>query len=663
MRNIFLIAALAISALAHGQTGTIIHGAGDPRNQSPIPSCTFSKFYIDDTTGTTYSASGSPCVWAPAGGASSVAAGSGASWGACFGDSVAVGTGASVQYKSYCSLLSNDFPASSFTNLGEGGTLMANVANKILANTPRVNNVNLPLPAMFVEGGINDAFLNGSVAGATNNYSLELNAAIAAEEIPVSLQVMASTATPTGSWAADSGSVPLHSSWAGTAMKSTTNGSTLTFTGNTGTGTKVGLTWMAFVVADTGTFTVTVNGSSVNNTCTGTTTFNAFGCNGIAVNPTTAITATIMRQDFTVTPGAYTVVVTVSSATNASNPVTILDTDSYPTSKANQPYFLMSGVIYENGDAASAATAAMNSTGSSVIAAMLANNLNVTFVDVRGGTPGVNSSTDMATQANNQSACLSSAGSAPLHPNDCGHYHYAQTFENAASAAGLKLFSPQSGGRSTVIPYGLTVEGSVALVNPSPSSTANFPTVSSGANANAAYLTNFWNTNVLSAVPSSSVFSPGIAFWNTTGHVSGFSFSRHPTRALFPTTAWTDAAFNVMICPANPATPAACTEALYIDSVGVHNNIGTVIPSASTIAPVNAIFHVSGTTTINVMTAPATCTTATGQGCQLTVIPDGIFATATGGGAGGFALATTAVVNKAINFVYDQATTLWYPSY
>jgi hypothetical protein len=46
-------------------------------------------------------------------------------------------------------------------------------------------------------------------------------------------------------------------------------------------------------------------------------------------------------------------------------------------------------------------------------------------------------------------------------------------------------------------------------------------------------------------------------------------------------------------------------------------------------------------------------------GC-LVLIPDGAWTTAT---TGNIALASTAVVSKAITMCYDNGTTKWYPSY
>lgn len=85
----------------------------------------------------------------------------------------------------------------------------------------------------------------------------------------------------------------------------------------------------------------------------------------------------------------------------------------------------------------------------------------------------------------------------------------------------------------------------------------------------------------------------------------------------------------------------------------------SVVASASTIAPTTPFFHVSGTTTISTITPPAFCV-ASGTMCKLTLIPNGLWSTTTGGN---IAIASTAVVSKALIMTYDPATTTWYPSY
>ena len=81
------------------------------------------------------------------------------------------------------------------------------------------------------------------------------------------------------------------------------------------------------------------------------------------------------------------------------------------------------------------------------------------------------------------------------------------------------------------------------------------------------------------------------------------------------------------------------------------------IASATTIAPTKPITFISGTTAIVTITAPSPISLGGGS---IVLIPTGIFTWTT---AGNIALAGTAVVNKALTFVYDVTTTKWYPSY
>ena len=81
------------------------------------------------------------------------------------------------------------------------------------------------------------------------------------------------------------------------------------------------------------------------------------------------------------------------------------------------------------------------------------------------------------------------------------------------------------------------------------------------------------------------------------------------------------------------------------------------IASAATIAPAKNITFISGVAAIDTITAPSPISTGGGT---ITLIPTGIFTTTT---AGNIALASTAVVSKALTMTYDVTTAKWYPSY
>lgn len=85
--------------------------------------------------------------------------------------------------------------------------------------------------------------------------------------------------------------------------------------------------------------------------------------------------------------------------------------------------------------------------------------------------------------------------------------------------------------------------------------------------------------------------------------------------------------------------------------------VAPTIASAATIAPTASITFVSGTEAIATITVPSQVSSTGGS---IILIPTGVWTTTT---AGNIALATTAVVSKALQMTYDATTTKWYPSY
>jgi hypothetical protein len=83
--------------------------------------------------------------------------------------------------------------------------------------------------------------------------------------------------------------------------------------------------------------------------------------------------------------------------------------------------------------------------------------------------------------------------------------------------------------------------------------------------------------------------------------------------------------------------------------------VGAAIASAATIAPTSVIHHVTGTTAVVNITVPYTNFAG-----QVILIPDGAFTTTN---AGNIAIASTAVVSKALIMTYDPVQAKWYPSY
>ncbi len=92
---------------------------------------------------------------------------------------------------------------------------------------------------------------------------------------------------------------------------------------------------------------------------------------------------------------------------------------------------------------------------------------------------------------------------------------------------------------------------------------------------------------------------------------------------------------------------------------GAMSNTSTAptIASAASISPVALVTFVSGVAAIAIIVPPQNIATTGGK---LILIPTGIFTLAT---TGNIALASTAVVSKAMMLVYDATTAKWYPSY
>lgn len=129
--------------------------------------------------------------------------------------------------------------------------------------------------------------------------------------------------------------------------------------------------------------------------------------------------------------------------------------------------------------------------------------------------------------------------------------------------------------------------------------------------------------------------------------------------ALMPAIGATCVSYNLDYLNKDTGERRVCVAGLIQpDSFG-SQAIGTAIASASTIAPVAKITHITGTAAVVTITPPAAYATAGYGGC-LSFIPDGAFTTTN---AGNIAIASTAVVSKQLSMCYDATTAKWYPSY
>jgi hypothetical protein len=163
------------------------------------------------------------------------------------------------------------------------------------------------------------------------------------------------------------------------------------------------------------------------------------------------------------------------------------------------------------------------------------------------------------------------------------------------------------------------------------------------------------------AVSSTTVtVKRGFAGTQATAHVSGAKVWVGPANlyaALDPSGSCTAAALPVLprvVTTTGNVFNCGNGQWLAFTAYTAKAVVGAVIASATTIAPTNPIFHVSGTTAVVTITVPP----AFPAGGSLYIIPDGAFTTTT---AGNISLASTAVANKTLIMTWDG--TKWNPSY
>jgi hypothetical protein len=232
-----------------------------------------------------------------------------------FGNSITFGIGASIPSKRYVSLIATD-KALVLTDLGVSGSQACDVVDAQIMPNENPGTTNVAIYTEMV--GINDADVKG--AGAYEaNYNNCLTAGLSWLGIPSTYKTFAQNGSTSGSWS-DDGSWPQ-----GVGLFSTTSGSTLTLTLVT-TGGPIYL-WYRMMDSNGGTFTYALDG-------------------GAATTINTAPTATISTQNggvfgrgvvrlAGVSPGTHRVNINVTSATSASNSVSIggIGTPGSPSDK------------------------------------------------------------------------------------------------------------------------------------------------------------------------------------------------------------------------------------------------------------------------------------------------------------------------------------------
>lgn len=290
--------------------------------------------------------------------------------------------------------------------------------------------------AYLFNGGSNDFNNCGTTRGCLANFQEEVNASIARLAIPNQEQTWGSACTQTnGTWTADNSGVyvipaPTYYLNPGTAVSTTTSGAILTcVVTSRAPSYKVGLNFQV-TNAQTGTFTVTVDGqASPFDLCSGTTTFTSAPC---GVNLSTNATA-IFRQEFAGVLGTtHTVVITTTSAAKVD--VTSVDTIT-PLAQANSNYVVVlgpnAGFDSNTGTYNGALQTVANQFANDGALVVFANQQSI-FPG-----PGVNNTTDLSQTA----TANCNVSQSVTHPNDvCGYFHLAQTVVNATRQAGWNIF-------------------------------------------------------------------------------------------------------------------------------------------------------------------------------------------------------------------------------
>jgi hypothetical protein len=357
-----------------------------------------------------------------------------------FGDSYVLGSGAvNPNLGGGFAQLAKTLPNTPSNNFGVSG------ANSDAINLVVWTNITTSpqLPSAFLlDGGANDGPNCGTSAACVTNFQEEVNASIGRLAIPNQERTWGSACTQTvGTWAADNAvyniPAPPYYLNPGTPVANATAGAVLTCTVTSRVASqRVGVNFKV-TNAQTGTFTVTVDGTTQIDKCSGTTTFTSAPCGGLTL-PTSGQTATIFRQGFTGVLGkTHTVVITKTNAANVN--VTAVDTTT-PTPLPNSNYVVVFGP-----NAAFANSVQYDAAIGSVATKFGSDGARVAFADLQSTTapgPGVNNTTDISQTAT--TSCDASANA--NHPNDiCGYLHLAQTVVNAGKASGWNIFGqPES---------------------------------------------------------------------------------------------------------------------------------------------------------------------------------------------------------------------------
>lgn len=348
-----------------------------------------------------------------------------------FGDSITAGAGASTSAKNYPSLVDDAFGFASFDNKGVGGDLSTDMAIRVFNSE---NAAASDKRIYTVAAGTNDTIYNGLGAG-EKIFNLAHQACIAWLATVSDDRVDGGTVLD-ANWSSDT------TFSAVTGAKSSTNGATNTYSITTHGGPLY--IWSVLRNATAAAFSVTVDGNVL-------ATVSCLAPLTIATPNGNSISVQLTRIE--VPAGAHTVVITVTSATDAANVVSILALGT-PGEHVyyRNPRVGVLGVLPQQGNLNGEINSVFTQHALDNVALFQADGLDVFAIDNRK--PFVNGS--------DTSLYYDSPG---LHPNDDGYALVAATVVDTLKIApGLyvRRTTPPAGSKGTpgdVWSYGGKVYG------------------------------------------------------------------------------------------------------------------------------------------------------------------------------------------------------------
>ncbi|HUN99233.1 MAG TPA: hypothetical protein VMU69_23755 [Bradyrhizobium sp.] len=316
-----------------------------------------------------------------------------------FGDSTSAikansGGGFSTAYNTYSVIVGNMISLSPPNIDGVGGSYCADVANQTFTN---LQNSSTAAPLTFITVGINDSN-SGSAASANQKtyytQCLTAPAVYAAMTYNNIVSGVNTGLTISGTHATDT-TFPFVK---GVTLSSA--GATITFTYNVGTAiTDLYVVQMAYS-GDTGSSTVSVDGTVQTDTITGSSSIANAPYSGASLLHLSATKTPIASRFANIAAGSHTIVFTcVAPGTNGCTFLFAASPGVQNYLRHDLPTVVIDGVIKQNGDSNSTNSAAYDTINANVAGTLISDGFaNVRFTNLRNW---VNSTTDMAgTMAN-----------------------------------------------------------------------------------------------------------------------------------------------------------------------------------------------------------------------------------------------------------------------